>query len=305
MDVAEASWCGLLEAAREIGPDPDLQELTDDEVEQRVRDGASRIAAQTCRWLLEVAELVVRGVWPDHGARTPGAWLSWACGESPTTAREKVRVALALRHLPCIRARFAAGTLSYSKVRAITRVAVPEIEQQLIDLADAAPAGDLERILRAGRRSADEVTRWQDGPPIDAPDVWDLQRRDLDDETVEIRVRLPRADAAAVEQRLDRLVDLADRDVVPDDDHEPPPAGATRPRGARRAAVLCDALATAVAAGGSDRSEVDDHLVVLHADVAEITAAAEDTTDDLTDGTSASEVPMDVNRRWRRFRVAC
>ena len=47
----------------------------------------------------------------------------WQCGESLRTAQDKVRVAHALAALPAIRAEFAAGRLSYSKVRAITRVA--------------------------------------------------------------------------------------------------------------------------------------------------------------------------------------
>ena len=50
-------------------------------------------------------------------------WLSWKCQLSSGTAREHVRVARALRDLPVIRARFAAGRLSYAKVRALTRIA--------------------------------------------------------------------------------------------------------------------------------------------------------------------------------------
>jgi hypothetical protein len=328
MRFGDAAWEELVEAAREVGADPELVDLTDADIEREVRDGASRIAAQTCRYLLHLAELVVRGVWADQGARTPGQWLSWACGESGSTAREHVRVGLALRHLPLIRARFAAGTLSYSKVRAITRCAVPEIERSLVDLADSAPASELERILARARRSADEELRWEDGAPAEDPtvDLGNLREVRVGPDTVELRIRLPQADAAAALHRVDRLVELEERADAPAEDGD----GQVEPLGTRRARAVCDALATAVAVGPADRSGVDDHLVVLHARVEDLVAAAEDdhappghapsghrapghapsrhgAQDDEAspEGTGASEVPMDVNRRWRRFRVAC
>lgn len=168
MDATEASWLGLLEHARQMGPDPDLADLDDEKLEAQVRDGAARIAALTCRWLLHVAELVVRGVWADQHARTPGEWLSWACGTSAVTAREYVRVGLALRDLPRIRERFAAGTISYSKVRAITRVATPQAEEDLLHLADSAPASQLERIIAGCRRQMSAQEKWARGPEGDA-----------------------------------------------------------------------------------------------------------------------------------------
>jgi hypothetical protein len=277
MDRAEASWLGLLEHANELPPDPALGHLSDAQLEAEVRDGASRIAAQTCAWLLHVAELVVRGAWTDQGARTPGQWLSWAVGESSSAAREHVRVGLALRHLPKIRARFAAGTISYSKVRAITRGTLPEHQDLLLAYADAAPASQLATIVAQARRNVDELARWQDGPPEDPPgdapgDVRGLRRVVIDQDTVELRIRLPKVDAVAVEERIDRLVDLTDR---ADADSDAADGSAERlPRSARRAIAVCDALAVAVADGPPDRSGVDDHLVVLHVDAADLAAAA-------------------------------
>jgi hypothetical protein len=51
------------------------------------------------------------------------------------TAREHVRVARALRELPVIRGEFGAGRLSYAKVRALTRIATPETEAGLAEIA--------------------------------------------------------------------------------------------------------------------------------------------------------------------------
>ena len=79
-------------------------------------------------------------------------WLSWKCQLSSGTAREHVRVARALRDLPVIRARFAAATLSYAKVRALTRIATAATEAGLAELAGPMTANQLERFARAHRQ---------------------------------------------------------------------------------------------------------------------------------------------------------
>jgi hypothetical protein len=67
-------------------------------------------------------------------------------------AREHVRVARALPGLPLINAAFAAGELSYSKVRALTRVATAETEQRLLAFARSGTASHVERLVRGWRR---------------------------------------------------------------------------------------------------------------------------------------------------------
>ena len=59
---------------------------------------------------------------------------------SPGTAREKVRVARALFDLPLTAAAFQSGELSYSKARALTRIATPETEERLVNYAIPATA---------------------------------------------------------------------------------------------------------------------------------------------------------------------
>ena len=66
-------------------------------------------------------------------------------------AAATVRVARALEPLPVITEAFAAGTLSYSKVRALTRVATPENEAGLVMIAEHATAAQVERTVRAYR----------------------------------------------------------------------------------------------------------------------------------------------------------
>ena len=72
----------------------------------------------------------------------------------------------ALRSLPLTEAAFADGRLSYSKVRALTRIAEPDTEQSLLDLAVEATAAQLERFVRSWRRasSADDGDGAPDRP---------------------------------------------------------------------------------------------------------------------------------------------
>jgi hypothetical protein len=86
---------------------------------------AGRLAAAECRWLLMVAEYDRRQGWAQWGCWSCAMWLGWKCGIARRSAQEKVRVARALEGLPLITEAFSKGELSYSQVRALTRVAEP------------------------------------------------------------------------------------------------------------------------------------------------------------------------------------
>jgi Domain of unknown function (DUF222)/HNH endonuclease len=123
------------------------------ELEREITTGAVRLAAATAAWLELVAEFDRREGWAGVGVRSCAQWLAWQCGLTPGAAREHVRVARALGRLPLTTAAFAAGRLSYSKVRALTRVAEPAGEAELLELAGHLTASQLERVVRAWRRS--------------------------------------------------------------------------------------------------------------------------------------------------------
>jgi hypothetical protein len=127
-----------------------------DELAGEIRSGAVRLAAATAAWLRSVAEFDQRNGWAGVGIQSCAHWLAWQCGMSPGAAREHVRVARALGGLPLTAEAFAAGRLSYSKVREITRVADAGTEVELVELATHATASQLARVVRAWRRS-DEV----------------------------------------------------------------------------------------------------------------------------------------------------
>ena len=110
---------------------------------------AAEIAALTCRWFLVIAELDRREVWGSGGYRSMAHYVSHRCSLSMVTAREHVRVARALLELPRTRESFGRGELTYSKVRALVRVATPDAEADLVELARTATAEQLEQIIRA------------------------------------------------------------------------------------------------------------------------------------------------------------
>src|SRR6185437_4336420 len=121
-------------------------------VEAQICELAGHLAAATCRFLVLLADFDARQGWASWEMGSCAQWLSWKCQMSSGTAREHVRVARALGALPVIRARFAAGRLSYAKVRALTRIAAPATEAGLAELAGPMTANQLERFARAHRQ---------------------------------------------------------------------------------------------------------------------------------------------------------
>ena len=90
--------------------------------------------------------------WHEQGAVSCAHWLAWRLGWDTATAREKVRVARALGTLPAIDESLRTARLSYAKVRALTRVATPENEAKLLEMALLATGAQLERLCRGYRR---------------------------------------------------------------------------------------------------------------------------------------------------------
>lgn len=119
-----------------------------EDVETEICALSGQIAAATARYLTLVADFDGRRGWAGWQLRLCAQWLSWKAGVSLHTAREHVRVARALVNLPLVSAAFARGTVSYSKVRALTRVADEKNEASLLRLAHKAPASHIDRLCR-------------------------------------------------------------------------------------------------------------------------------------------------------------
>src|SRR2546421_1551982 len=124
---------------------------------------SAHLDAATARLLDLIRDFDAREGW-GNGFRSCAAWLTWRIGLDPRAARERVRVARALGTLPRLAQALAPGELSYSRVRALTRVATPETEARLLAVGKAGTAEHVERIVRGWRRvdrkaEAEEATR--------------------------------------------------------------------------------------------------------------------------------------------------
>jgi hypothetical protein len=173
------------------------------ELAAEITAGVVRLAAATAAWLRLVAEFDRREGWTGIGIASCAQWLAWQCGLSPGTAREHVRVARALTGLPKIAAAFAAGRISYAKVRAVTRVADASCEDDLLELALSATASQVERTVRAWRRAES----------ADTESLAARQRFDHwwdDDGMLVVRARLTPDDGA---EFLAAVNSLAERDA--------------------------------------------------------------------------------------------
>src|SRR5579859_3942943 len=138
----------------QIISDPGLAPVPLERLEAQICELAGHLTAATCRFLVLLGDFDDRRGWASWDMTSCAAWLSWKCQMSSGTAREHVRVARALRDLPVIRGEFAAGRLSYAKVRALTRIATPENESGLAEISGPMTGNQLERFARAHRQAS-------------------------------------------------------------------------------------------------------------------------------------------------------
>src|SRR5437868_5273855 len=128
---------------------PELEDLK--RLGDEIATLSAHIEVATARLLDMIRDFDARGGWAN-GFKTCADWLSWRVGMDRGAAHQRVRVARALPSLPRISQAFACGELSYSKVRALTRVATPETEERLLKFARCGTAAHVERLVRGWRR---------------------------------------------------------------------------------------------------------------------------------------------------------
>jgi hypothetical protein len=175
----------------------DLESLGD-----RIAEHAAHLDAATHRLLTDIRQFDSECGWYSQGARTCAQWLSWRLGWDPGTAREHVRVAHRLGELPLIDDSLRRGETSYSKVRAMTRVATPANEEMLLEESRYTTGAQLERICRKYA----SIQRHDDGyGPKDDMERRYVSRRDTADGMVDITARLHPEEAAIVWAALERI----------------------------------------------------------------------------------------------------
>ena len=121
--------------------------LAEHPLAEQLREVAGVWARSQQQLVTLAADFADSAEWVFDGSPTPAHWISHVADVEECTAREWIRIGRRLRDLPEISSAFAAGKVSYSKVRTLTRVATPENETELLDIALRVPAGQLGRAI--------------------------------------------------------------------------------------------------------------------------------------------------------------
>ncbi len=297
-----------------------------DELDAQICSLARQMNAQTHRMLVLVREFDERCGWAKWGLRNCAEWLAWRCGMSLSAAREKVRSAHALHLMPATAAAFADGVLSYSKVRALTRVAELHDEESLLAYALEATAPQVEERCRQIRNVAPEssVIAWR---------AWERRSctllRDDARGVMRISVELPIEQGEVIAQALERAAESGDSAVgLEVGGLGMASSDGVRDSGGRRAAngwlaQQADALVAMAKSyidggnGARPRSAADHYQVVIHSDASALHGGMGradlpiDTVKRLTCDGSVIEVvedengtPLDVGRKRRTVSTA-
>ena len=241
------------------------------ELAAQITELAGHLNAANYRWLSLIAEFDRRNGWSDGSTQSCAHWLNWQCGIDIGAAREKVRVAHALEKVPRIAAAMARGELSYSKVRALTRVASEKTEEYFLSIALHGTAAHVEKLVRCYRRvkESEELSR----------DAQQQATRKVsyfhdEDGSLVLKARLPAEIGALVIKALDAAVkDPAASDVSA----ETPTQQAARSTvaamleeraswGVRRADALGRIAESFLQHGAEALNGGDRHQIVVHVD---------------------------------------
>jgi len=264
----------------ELTQQPDIEEDVFS-LGERCAEAYRRADALHYRAMQLLAEFNAREGYREAGFGSAAEWLAWRIGIKPGAARERVRTALALQRLPKTARAMRQGALSFSKARAVTRVATPENEGQLLDFARAGSAANLERLVRGwkklDRRSEIDVEQAR------------FRTRTLtafvdDDGMVVVRGRLDPEAGAMLMRAIDAASDVLYRADSDQSEERAPDQ--------RRADALGLVAERALVAGFSDGpasgSRARTTGVVLHVDASTLSEAEEPGLSELDNGTRVS-----------------
>src|SRR5262245_39119572 len=241
------------------------------ELEAEITELAGHLNAAQHRWLTLIAEFDRRHGWSDGACPSCAHWLNFKCGIALRAAREKVRVAQALERLPQISQAMSRGEISYSKVRAMTRVASAATEEFLLSIALHGTAHHVERVVQHFRRAqeAEELSRearQQAGRCV--------HYHFDEDGSLVVKARLPAEAGALLLKALEAGVESISAPHVPAGTSGNDACGDTPPSYATRRADALAVLAESFlkhgveTLSGGERHRVDKRLPHLHAPTA-------------------------------------
>ena len=250
---------------------PTVAQSSPTEAEQlgnQITELCSYLYAAESRLLTLIREFDEKECWADLGFFSCAHWLNFKCGIGMNAAREKVRVAHALVHLPKIDRGLSKGELSYSKVRAMTRIADETNEDYLMMIAKHGTAHHVEKL----------VSKYRTAKRLQDAEVADAQYRDRElshyydhDGCLVIKARMPAEQGAVIIKALEMAMDkdfLGAGDAVgaassrEKSGLEGPPTPS--PIAARRADALANIAETYMNNDENSGSTADRYQVVVH-----------------------------------------
>lgn len=237
-----------------------VRELAIDQLDREIVSLSTRINAATYELLVLIRQFDERAGWLKWGLSSCAEWLHWRCDLSMSAAREKVRVAHALKTLSEVSAAFATGSLSYSKVRALTRVARADNEAALVSFAHKTTAARVEercRELRCGTaESVSEANRAHVARSLRV-------HRDPARGTMTFTVELPFETGELLEKALDRARDTTASEA---------PEFADEPWSAQQADALLAVVGAYLSNDASSPVVSDNYQVMVHVDQSALAA---------------------------------
>jgi Domain of unknown function (DUF222) len=181
-----------------------LRTVDDERLEAELCQLAADLSAGMARWFDLIAAYDNRRVWEQWECRSMPYWLAAHVGVSLVTARQYVHVAHKVQAFPLLKAEFAAGRLSYSRVRAICRCVTPETEEAMVSMAQHATAPQLERFAAGVDRVRKRARLGDDTLQHEARFLQFVQE---DDGTWMVRGRLPADVGTAWKRAVDAEMD--------------------------------------------------------------------------------------------------
>jgi hypothetical protein len=225
--------------------------VTNDEIDQAF-DQFSALAwaglARVCELIGEVDE---RQSWMEDGATSLIDWVAAKLRLRHNTASRLVAVSRRLRDLPLISERFTTGELSFDQVDALSEMATPDSEADLLERAASLSSATLDRIARRRRGLTREDER----------SVWERRRLvrqwNLDESELRFHGRLPGAEGRIFDAAIDSRVD----EMPPN-----PETGMFDPLQVRAADALTELAATDGEGGGPVQLTVFTDVAALTSD---------------------------------------
>jgi hypothetical protein len=254
-----------------------------DELDAAIGRLVRQMNSECYQMLVLVREFDERFAWKKWSFKNCAEWLAYRSEIGLSAAREKVRTAHALRSLPAISAAFAEGRLSYTKVRALTRVAHIHDEDLLLAYALSTTAENVEERCRQIRNVAPESVHhsrraWQNRSLT----AWRDEKRGV----LRLTLEVPIEEGELIMRAIDCAVAAGEvtTEIDPSMDGES--------KNAAWCAQQADAFVAVAKSyldgghGGEGGSTADQYQVVVHADAKS-----------LRGGTGCSDLPIETIKR--------